>query len=213
MRNYLLPSRMSATSLARVLVIALAMLTILGCSSADEATTTTTTQATPTSSTTETTTATTEETTSEAQPTPVQGGVVLNERVQTGGTTKTSRPALTREFIERMDTLTVEEVLANFPRKFAAEFQYDDIKRGGIVRIATTWDISKWDPRMTAAGGTMAVPHMVSGWTCCSTNRCQYDTCWSPHEIGSLWNYSYRNDRTSGRSLWLDATTNRIRHS
>jgi len=165
MRSYFLPSPISATSLARMLVISFAMLTIVGCSSAEEATTTTTqqttTQAEPASSTTETTTSAVEETTSEAHPTPIRGGVVLNERVQTGGTTKSSRPVLTSEIIATMDKMTVDDVLAWFPRKFAAEFEYADIKRGGIVRIATTWDISKWDPRMTAAGGTMAVSNMV----------------------------------------------------
>ena len=163
---YHLPSIIPAKGLSRLLVMAIVALAIVGCSSADEVTTTTTTQATTTQSTTtesSTTEAATEssQTVSEAQPTAVQGGVVLNERQQTGGTSKSTRPVLTPEIIATMDKMTVEDVLANFPRKFAAEFAYEDIKRGGTVRIATTWDISKWDPRMTAAGGTMAVSNMV----------------------------------------------------
>ena len=154
----------STKGLARLLIMGLVALTIVGCSSADEVTTTTapatTTEAT-TSQTDTTVVAESETTTSAAKPTPVQGGVILNERQQSGGTVKSTRPVLTPEIIATMNTMSVEDVLANFPRKFAAEFAYEDIKRGGTVRIATTWDISKWDPRMTAAGGTMAVSNMV----------------------------------------------------
>ena len=155
----------STKGLARLLIMGLVALTIVGCSSADEVTTTTapatTTEAT--TSQTDTTVVAGSETsaTSAAKPTPVQGGVILNERQQSGGTVKSTRPVLTPEIIATMNTMSVEDVLANFPRKFAAEFAYEDIKRGGTVRIATTWDISKWDPRMTAAGGTMAVSNMV----------------------------------------------------
>jgi len=158
MRTYVSPSLISATSLARLLVIGLVMLTIVGCSSSVDTPAAQTTTETTTTET--TTTETTEGTTSAAQPTAV-GGVVLNDRQRTGGTSKSTRPALTAEIIASMDKMTVDDILANFPRKFAAEFDYADIKRGGTVRIATTWDIAKWDPRMTAAGGTMAVSNMV----------------------------------------------------
>jgi ABC-type transport system substrate-binding protein len=71
------------------------------------------------------------------------------------------RPIITQEIINTMTELDVSEVTKYFPRKYPAEFEYSDIKRGGVFTIATTWDLAKWDPRMTAAGGTMAVSNMV----------------------------------------------------
>jgi len=71
------------------------------------------------------------------------------------------RPVMTRELIEGMTEMTMEDVAKYFPRKYPAEFEYEDIKRGGTFRMAATWDLSKWDPRMTAAGGTMTVSNMV----------------------------------------------------
>ena len=79
------------------------MLTIVGCSSDEEVTTTTNTQQATTQATTSDSAATTEstqETVSEAQPTPIQGGVVLNERQQSGGTSKSSGLNLDHEFGE-----------------------------------------------------------------------------------------------------------------
>ena len=72
-----------------------------------------------------------------------------------------ARPPITQEVIENMTDMDPFEVAKYFPRRYDAEFAYSDIKRGGTFRIATTWDIAKWDPRITAAGGTMAVSNMV----------------------------------------------------
>ncbi len=130
-------------SLARVSVIMMLVILLGGasiaCSSGDDTTTTTATTKVAATAVPETTT----EVVTEVTP------------------SKTSRPIITQEVIDNMTNLDVSEVTKYFPRQYPAEFEYSDIKRGGNFRIATTWDLAKWDPRMTAAGGTMAVSNMV----------------------------------------------------
>jgi len=130
-------------SLARLGVVMMLVILLggasLACSSSDDTATTVAATAVPTTAVPE---AVSEETTQVAP-------------------SKSTRPAITREIIDNMTTLDVSEVTKYFPRKYPAEFEYSDIKRGGVFRIATTWDLAKWDPRMTAAGGTMAVSNMV----------------------------------------------------
>ena len=84
-----------------------------------------------------------------------------SKQAATIGVGSGARPPITADVIDNLMELSVMDVVRYFPRKYPAEFVYDDIKRGGVFRIATTWDLAKWDPRMTAAGGTMAVSNLV----------------------------------------------------
>ncbi len=130
-------------SLARVSVIMMLVILLGGasiaCSSGDDTTTTTAT--------------------TEAVATAVPAATT--EVVTEVTPSKTSRPQITAEVINNMNNMDPLEVAKYFPRKYDAEFEYSDIKRGGIFNIATTWDLAKWDPRMTAAGGTMVVSNLV----------------------------------------------------
>jgi ABC-type transport system substrate-binding protein len=72
-----------------------------------------------------------------------------------------TRPVITQDVIDRMPLMKIDEVTKWIPQTWQKTFEYEDIKRGGTFINAVNWDIAKWDPRLTAAGGTMAVGNMV----------------------------------------------------
>ena len=72
-----------------------------------------------------------------------------------------SRPVITQDVIDRMPLMKISEVTEWIPQSWEKTYRYEDIKRGGTFVNAVNWDIAKWDPRLTAAGGTMAVSNMV----------------------------------------------------
>ncbi|MCX6022484.1 MAG: ABC transporter substrate-binding protein [Chloroflexi bacterium] len=57
---------------------------------------------------------------------------------------------------------TPDELVKNFPAKRPQKAYSDsEIKKGGTLRIATSWDTSTLDPTTTASGGTIAIVNMV----------------------------------------------------
>ena len=72
-----------------------------------------------------------------------------------------TRPVITQDIIDKMPLMSITEVTKWIPQTWQKTYEYEDIKRGGTFINAVSWDISKWDPRVTAAGGTMAVSNMV----------------------------------------------------
>jgi len=87
----------------------------------------------------------------------IGGGRAQEEGVQKLQT----RPVITDELIKQMPLMSIDEVSQYIPLSWDKSFRYEEIKRGGTFVNAVNWDVSKWDPRMTAAGGTAVVSNMV----------------------------------------------------
>ena len=101
-----------------------------------------------------------------ATPTPaydttLYGGTYYQREQNVESELQSSRPVITQEVIDAMPLMQIDEVTKWIPQTWQKTFRYEDIKRGGTLINAVNWDIAKWDPRMTAAGGTMAVGNMV----------------------------------------------------
>jgi len=76
-------------------------------------------------------------------------------------TTADVRPPITQEVIDRMVSMPLSELFEAFPASFPADYEYSDIKRGGIFKLAVSFDIATWDTRKAAAGGTTSVGNVV----------------------------------------------------
>ena len=137
----------------------------LACSAAEE---TTTAAPVATTAPVQSTTSTTAAAEATATPTPqydttLYGATGLGSgRTQEEGAQKLqTRPVITKDIIERMPLMSIEEVAQYIPISWDRSYRYEEIRRGGTFINAVNWDVSKWDPRMTAAGGTAVVSNMV----------------------------------------------------
>jgi peptide/nickel transport system substrate-binding protein len=104
----------------------------------------------------ETTTTTTTPDVTVATATPITAGDVVQRTTVADG-----RPLMTAELIERVPQMTAEEVLKYFPASYPKDFEDADIVKGGSFRLAVTSDISTWDTRISAAGGTTSIANCV----------------------------------------------------
>jgi peptide/nickel transport system substrate-binding protein len=68
---------------------------------------------------------------------------------------------MTADVIERVPDMTADEILNYFPASYPKDFENSDIVKGGIFRLAVTSDISTWDTRVSAAGGTTSIGNCV----------------------------------------------------
>ena len=71
------------------------------------------------------------------------------------------RPEITAEIIERLDTMTVKDLLATFPASYPAEYAPGDIKPGGVLRHAANFDFARFDPRISSSKDTATPVNMV----------------------------------------------------
>ena len=71
------------------------------------------------------------------------------------------RPVVTADVLERVPSMTTAELLTQFPASYPKDFDNADIVRGGIFKLAVTSDISTWDTRVSAAGGTTSIGNCV----------------------------------------------------
>ena len=153
-------SRLLITLLFTLLLGALS----ISCQSADDTSTDTpttqvTNEASSQASTTETTS--TEQQSSTAEPTPTAYVYTGAIRENVGSVTASVRPELTKAIIDDMPSMTSAQLLAQFPAVFPLDYALGDVKRGGVFKTVVSWDYSKWDPRITTAGGTMTVSNIV----------------------------------------------------
>ena len=65
-------------------------------------------------------------------------------QVVTESATTPVRPEITAEIIDSMVTMPLGELFATFPASFEADYDYSDIKRGGIFKLAVSFDIATW---------------------------------------------------------------------
>jgi len=101
-----------------------------------------------------------------ATPTPaydtmLYGSTAIKREQNVEAESLNTRPVITQEVIDAMPLMKISEVTTWIPQTWQRTYEYEDIKRGGTLINAVNWDIAKWDPRLTAAGGTMAVSNMV----------------------------------------------------
>ena len=135
----------------------------LACSAAEETTTAAPVATTaPVQSTTSTTAAEATATPTPQYDTTLYGATGLGSgRTQEEGAQKLqTRPVITKDIIERMPLMSIEEVAQYIPISWDRSYRYEEIRRGGTFINAVNWDVSKWDPRMTAAGGTAVVSNL-----------------------------------------------------
>ena len=106
----------------------------------------------------ESTTTTTTAPAAVAEPTatPITTGDVVERTREAEG-----RPVMTAELIDMVPDMTAEEILNYFPASYPKDFENSDIVKGGIFKLAVTSDISTWDTRVSAAGGTTSIGNCV----------------------------------------------------
>ena len=103
-----------------------------------------------------TTTTTAPAAVSEPTATPITTGDVVERTREAEG-----RPVMTAELIDMVPDMTAEEILNYFPASYPKDFENSDIVKGGIFKLAVTSDISTWDTRVSAAGGTTSIGNCV----------------------------------------------------
>jgi peptide/nickel transport system substrate-binding protein len=102
----------------------------------------------------------TEETTATTTTETVATATQVTQMITESATTPV-RPEITAEIIDSMVTMSLGELFATFPATYEQDYEYSDIKRGGIFKLAVSFDIATWDTRRAAAGGTTSVGNVV----------------------------------------------------
>jgi len=132
-------NRKIRTAIPLLLLATLAMLYSIACSSAEPAATPAPTQSS---------------TAAEAVPT-------ASEPTERFTSAKEGRPVVTAEVLEQVPNMTTTQILQQFPASYPKDFENSDIVRGGVFKLAVTSDISTWDTRVSAAGGTTSIANCV----------------------------------------------------
>ena len=167
----------------------------ISCQSADDTATDAAPAQTTTQASSQTTTAatSTEQQATTAEPTPTAYAYTGSSRENVGSVSASVRPEITQAVIDDLPNMTTAKLLALFPAVFPLDYKLSDVKRGGVFKTVVTWDYSKWDPRITTAGGTMTVSNIVYERLVEVVQGPERENASSPRLVGDLaatWEYS-----------------------